>query len=81
MRYFQKNYAMHAERMRGVAATVGRKLEDDGWNFAGLYYGFRLPGCNAIFYPPKTTIASYSMWGKTRSSSARAFTRCPLASS
>ena len=55
LRYFEKNYPIHVERMRGVAATVSGKVEVDAWNFSGLYYGFRLPGCSAVFYPPATT--------------------------
>lgn len=55
LRYFEKDYPTYVDRMRGVAAAAGGKLEVDAWNFSGLYYGFRLPGCSAVYYPPGTT--------------------------
>ncbi len=55
LRYFEKNYPIFAERMRGVAAAFGTNLENHALNFAGLYYGFSLPGCSVVFYPPAST--------------------------
>ena len=55
LRYFEKNYPIHVERMRGVAAAVGMTLENDMVNFSGLFYGFALPGCSAVYYPPEST--------------------------
>ena len=37
-RYFEKNYPILIERMRGVAAAFGQRLEDDGWDFSGMWY-------------------------------------------
>jgi hypothetical protein len=55
--YFERNYPVHLERMRGVAAHFGKDLSDDAWNFAGLYYGLssKGSGCSVVFYPPNTT--------------------------
>ena len=57
LRYFAKNYPIFAERMRGVASAFGTNLQNNAFNFAGLYYGFALPGCSVVFYPPNTTTA------------------------
>jgi predicted choloylglycine hydrolase len=56
-RYFKENYPVYLERMRGVAAAFEKKLGDDAWNFAGLYYGLSRTGsgCSVVFYPPRTT--------------------------
>ncbi len=53
--YFRNNYAQHYERMRGVAGAFSEKLENDRYNFASLYYGFAVPGCSVVYYPPSST--------------------------
>lgn len=55
-RYFEKNYPIHHERMRGVAAAFGKRLDDDAWNFSGLGY-LVVPrgGCSVVYYPPGVT--------------------------
>jgi hypothetical protein len=57
--YFQRNYPIHWERMRGVAAAFGIDPSDDGYDFTGLSYNMDLPmqapGCSVVYYPPSTT--------------------------
>jgi hypothetical protein len=57
LRYFEKHYPIHLERMRGAAAAFNQELNNHIFNFAGLYYGFSLTGCSAVYYPPNTTVA------------------------
>jgi hypothetical protein len=55
-RYFEKNYPILHDRMRGVAAAFGKRHDDDGWNFSGLPYLLGLPpGCSVVYYPPSLT--------------------------
>lgn len=55
-RYFEKNYPILHDRMRGVAAAFGKRLDDDGWNFSGLPYLLGVPpGCSVVHYPPGLT--------------------------
>src|SRR5207249_735661 len=37
-RFIEKNYPILHDRMRGVAAAVGGRLDDDSRNFSGLTY-------------------------------------------
>jgi hypothetical protein len=53
--YFKEKHPMHAERMRGVAAAMGKDVTDSTWNFSSLFYGVQLSGCSVVFYPPATT--------------------------
>jgi hypothetical protein len=55
-RYIAKHYPILFERMRGAAATFGRPVDDDAWNFSGLWYdpGIRA-GCSVVYYPPGVT--------------------------
>ena len=39
-RYIEKNYPILHERMSGAAAASGRRVDDDAWNFGGLWYLF-----------------------------------------
>jgi hypothetical protein len=61
LRYFEKNYPVYVERMRGVGAAFGTKLENDMLNHAGLFYGFALPGCSVVYYPPSSTADGYGV--------------------
>jgi hypothetical protein len=58
LRYFEENYPVFAERMRGVAAVMGKDLHDSTWNFSSLLYGIPLSGCSVVFYPAATTADS-----------------------
>src|SRR5262245_41707115 len=52
-RYFEKNYLILHDRMRGVASAFGKRLEDDEWNFSSLEYLLGPPpSCSVVYYPP-----------------------------
>ena len=53
--YFQRNYPIHFERMRGAAAAFGLDIKDDAHNVSSLTYGLTLPGCSVVYYPPGVT--------------------------
>ncbi len=56
--YFQRNYPIHWERVRGVAAAFGLDPEDDRYDLTGIPHHMDLPlpafGCSAVYYPPAT---------------------------
>jgi hypothetical protein len=55
-RYFEKNYPILYDRMRGVAGAFDKKVDDDGFNFSGLLYPMDFAaGCSVVYYPPKVT--------------------------
>jgi hypothetical protein len=54
-RYFQKNYPIHFDRMRGAAAAFGRRVEDDAFNFGWIDYIQLQAGCSIFYCPPGTT--------------------------
>jgi hypothetical protein len=54
-RYFQKNYPIHFDRMRGVAAAFGQRLDDDAFNFSGIDFTQLQAGCSVFYCPPGTT--------------------------
>ena len=55
-RYIEMNYPSLHDRMRGVAAAFGKRLDDDGWNFSTLCYLLGPPpGCSVVYYPPGAT--------------------------
>jgi hypothetical protein len=51
-RYFEKNAPLLLDRMRGVAAAYGKRVDDDRWNFSWLDYGHFTGGCSVIYCPP-----------------------------
>jgi hypothetical protein len=57
--YFQRNYPIHWDRTRGVAAAFRLDPGDDNYDLTGLSYNLdmpmQLPGCSAVYYPPSTT--------------------------
>jgi hypothetical protein len=59
--YFQRNYPIHWERVRGVAAAFGVDAQDDRYDLTGLSYNLDVPlqlqslGCSVVYYPPSTT--------------------------
>ncbi|OFW27127.1 MAG: hypothetical protein A3H97_13270 [Acidobacteria bacterium RIFCSPLOWO2_02_FULL_65_29] len=57
--YFQHNYPIQWERVRGMAAAFGLDPSDDGYDLTGLTYLMDVPmppsGCSAAYYPPTTT--------------------------
>ena len=55
-RYIETNYPILHDRMRGVAAAFGKRLDDDAWNFNTLDYLLGPPpGCSVVYYPPGVT--------------------------
>jgi len=68
-RYFERYHPAFVERMRGVAAAWDMTLEDEGFLFSGLWYGFRLPGCSSVFYPPDTTTIGKGVFSRNFDSS------------
>jgi hypothetical protein len=61
LRFFEANYPVFVERMRGVAAGMGKDLHDSTWNFSSLLYGIGLSGCSVVFYPAATTADSLAV--------------------
>jgi acyl-CoA:6-aminopenicillanic acid acyl transferase len=61
--YFQHNYPIHWERMRGVAAAFGVDPQDDGFDLSALLYHIGLPlssaGCSAVSVPPSWTTTGH----------------------
>lgn len=55
LRYFQKYYPIHLERMRGAAAAFDTDLDNLEVNFGHLFYGLGSLGCSVVYYPPSTT--------------------------
>lgn len=58
--YFRRNYPIHWERVRGVAAAFGIDPTDDRYDLTGLPYGMEMPGpppgCSVVYYPPSSTV-------------------------
>ena len=57
--YMQRNFPIHWERMKGVAAAFGLDPQDDRYDLTGLAHHVELPapvfGCSVVYYPPATT--------------------------
>lgn len=57
--YFQRNYPIHWERVRGGAAAFGVDPDDNRYDFTTLWYNLEVPiralGCSVAYYPPSTT--------------------------
>jgi hypothetical protein len=60
-RYIEKHYPALHDRMRGVAAAFGRRLDDDAWNFSGLGLVPLGAGCSVIHLPPTRTASGSSI--------------------
>jgi hypothetical protein len=60
--YFQRNYPIHWERLRGVAAALGLEPDDDRYDLTNLLFNVDMPpqtlGCSVVYYPPSTTANS-----------------------
>ena len=55
-RYIQERFPVLFDRMRGVAGGFGRAVDDDAFNFSGLWYFAGLkPGCSVVYFPPALT--------------------------
>jgi hypothetical protein len=54
-RYFERNYPILYDRMRGVAAAFGKRLEDDAWNCSEVGFADLRAGCSVMYLPPRAT--------------------------
>jgi predicted choloylglycine hydrolase len=55
-RYLAKHYPILLERMRGAASVFDRPVDDDAFNFSGLWYSSAIkPGCSVVHFPPGMT--------------------------
>ena len=54
-RYIESAYPILAERMRGVAAAFGHRLEDDAWDHSQLGFTELQAGCSIVHLPPQST--------------------------
>jgi hypothetical protein len=54
-RYIQKHFPILHERMQGVAASFGHRLDDDAWNHSGLGFIELHAGCSVLYLPPRCT--------------------------
>ncbi len=58
--YYQRNYPIHWERVRGVAAAFDLDPDDDGYDLTTLFYNvdvpLQAPGCSVVYYPPSATV-------------------------
>jgi hypothetical protein len=52
-RYIKEHFPILFERMRGAASAFGKGIDDDSWNFGGLWYLASIPpGCSVMYIPP-----------------------------
>lgn len=61
--YFQQNYPIYWERMRGVAAAFNVDADDDRYDFSAMFHNVDLPprpGCSNAFYPPSHTVTGHA---------------------
>jgi hypothetical protein len=54
-RYLAKHYPIYVERMKGVAASYGKHLDDDSLNFSVLPYAQVRASCSVMYFPPSFT--------------------------
>jgi len=57
--YFERNYPIHLERMRGIADWYGIPIENNTVDFGSLYYQALDMGCSDIYYPSSTTVSDH----------------------
>src|SRR5262249_4168603 len=53
--YIAKNYPVLLDRMRGIAAAFGQRVEDDRWNWCQLGFADLRAGCSVMYLPPRAT--------------------------
>jgi predicted choloylglycine hydrolase len=60
--YMAKNYPIHYERMKGLAAAYRLDISDDSYDFSGLFQKqMTPPGCSVTFYPASATESSHNI--------------------
>jgi len=61
--YFQRNYPVHCERVRGVYSAFGLDPLDERYDLTGLWYNLDVPlppmGCSVVYYPPSRTASGF----------------------
>jgi len=61
VQYFQRNYPIHYERMKGVAASYGRSVHEYDVDMTILPYNVNVPpACSAVFYPASSSATGRS---------------------
>lgn len=60
-RYIESAYPILAERMRGVAAAFGHRLEDDAWDHSQLGFTELQAGCSIVHLPRQSTADGQSV--------------------
>jgi hypothetical protein len=78
-RYLEKNYPILYDRMRGVAASFGRPLEDDHWNYSWLSISDLRAGCSVIHLPPNCMSSGTSLVSRDYDFTTGSFGGGPLA--
>ena len=53
--YIERNYPILYERMRGVAAAYGHRIDDDQWDYTALGFTELHAGCSIVHLPPQAT--------------------------
>lgn len=60
--YMAKNYPIHSERMKGLAAAYGLNIYDDSYDFSRLFQKEMIPpGCSVAFYPASATESGHNI--------------------
>jgi len=59
--YIEKNYPILYERMRGVAASFGQQVDDDGWDHAGINFTELHAACSIVQIPSALTSTGTSV--------------------
>lgn len=60
-RYFERNAPILYERMRGVAAAFGGRIEDHTFDYAGLGFTDLQGGCSVVHLPPEVSTTKSSV--------------------
>ena len=60
--YMAKNYPIHFERMKGLAAAFGLNFTDNSYDFSSLFQKqMSPPGCSVTFYPASATESGHNI--------------------
>jgi hypothetical protein len=54
-RFIEKNYPILSQRMRGVAASFGRRADDDAYDYSWLAVTELRAACSIVHLPPEST--------------------------
>ncbi len=60
--YLEKNYPVHVDRMKGLAAAFGLNFNNDSYDFSHLFQKqMARPGCSVTFYPASSTETGHNI--------------------